>query len=153
MEDSSRGYWCPKIVGPNQLGYIAIRVSANALSWSVPSPMSTGTMRRSIAHASVFAAATPLVHRTFERSAHKDQRTWSSAENTAAIPMGYAQSAGSAFPTKKNGRAAPMMHRLSRIGAAAQGPNRLWLWSIPPKIAATQIRGMNGSITITSLSE
>ena len=46
-----------------------------------------------------------------------------------------------------------MMHRLSRIGAAAHGPNRWCVWSIPPRIAATQIIGMNGSITITSLSE
>lgn len=39
------------------------------------------------------------------------------------------------------------------IGAAAHGANRPWAWSIPPRIAATQIKGMYGSMTTTSQSE
>lgn len=42
----------------------------------------------------------------------------------------------------KKGAAAARMQRLRMIGAAAHGPNRLWAWSMPPRIAAVQISGM-----------
>ena len=38
-------------------------------------------------------------------------------------------------------------------GPDAAGPKRPWTWSTPPRIAATQMNGMKGSMSMMSLIE
>lgn len=75
------------IVGPTQLGHIAMSVSRKALSWRAPSPMRAGTMRTISDFASPFAASKRRVHWAQPLSIRSDQSTWMTPAAMIAAAM------------------------------------------------------------------